>query len=432
MRSVPPLPLRLVFAICLAAAGVAEAAAAEKTVDIGCLYPMTGRAALYGKDSVAAIEMAVDEINGAGGAAGRKLRVLFADSQSKPAFATRIAHRYITEDKVDFLCGGVSSSVGLAVSKAANDFRKIFVGTDHASTRLVIENWHRYYFRVSSSTYQSMAAGALYLADLQKEKRWKTIAFIGPDYEYGHGMWDDLRSKLDELGVSYQVVGEFWPKLYEPDLTPYIAAIRRIAPDVTINGQWDGDWIAFLRQAKAYDLFDHTRLCNFDTGGSYEAVATLKDDMPLGLVLSARHYNNWPDTEFNRRFVTAFHQRTGRYPSYSAHGAYAGMYMIAAAVRAVGNAKDTDALIRAFEGLKLKLPKDPDGFESYMDPATHQIVEVQAIGTVVRNDAFPPATTMLGNWRVFSAEQLMPSPQLIERRRRAAQQGVGQTGGAGE
>jgi branched-chain amino acid transport system substrate-binding protein len=237
-------------------------------------------------------------------------------------------------------------------------------------------------------------------------------------------MWDDLRSKLDELGVTYKVVGEFWPKLYEPDLTPYLAAIRRVAPDVTINGQWDGDWIAFVRQAKAYDLFDHTRLCNFDTGGSYEAAVALKDEMPLGLVLSARHFNNWPDTELNRRFVKDFHTRTGRYPSYSAQGAYAGVQAIAAAVKAVGNTKDTDALILALEHLRLKLPKDPDGFESYMDPATHQIVEVQAIGTAMRNDEFPPATSMLGNWQVFPAERLMPSPQLIERRRRLAQPGT--------
>lgn len=394
------------------------ALAAGDTVDIGCLYPMTGRAALYGKDSVAAAEMAAAEINAAGGAAGRKIRVFFADDQSKPAFASRIARRYIVDDKVDFLCGGVSSTVGLAVSKVALDNKKIFIGTDHASSRLVIENFHRYYFRVSNSVYQSMAAGALYLADYQKQKKWTTIAFIGPDYEYGHGMWDDLRAKLDELGVAYKVVGEYWPKLYEPDLTPYIAAIAQSKPDILIDGHWDGDWIAFVRQAKIYGLFDRTEVCNFDTGGSYEVMEALKDEMPLGLVLSTRHNNNWPDTELNRRFVASFHRQTGRYPSYSAHGAYAGVYAVAAAVKAAGGTGDTEALIRALEGMRLKLPKDPDGFESHIDPATHQIVQVQAIGVVERNGDFPPATAMLGRWKVYPAEQLMPSKAVLEERRR--------------
>jgi branched-chain amino acid transport system substrate-binding protein len=399
-------------------AWLADAHAAGATVDIGCLYPMTGRAALYGKDSLAAAEMAVAEINANGGAAGKPLRLMVADDQSKPAFAIRIARRYITEDKVDFLCGGVSSTVGLAVSKVALDQKKIFIGTDHASSRLIIENFHPYYFRVSNSVYQSMSAGAHYLADLQKTKKWSTIAFIGPDYEYGHGMWEDLREKLDELKVSYRVVGEYWPKLYEPDLTLYMAAIRDAKPDIVINGHWDGDWIAFVRQAKAYNLFEHTQICNFDTGGSYEIMEALKNDVPLGLVLSTRHNNNWPDTELNRRFVTRFHETTGRYPSYSAHGAYAGMYAIAAAVNSVGGVEDTGALIRALEGLRLKLPKDPDGFESYIDPATHQIVQVQAIGVVERNLDFPPATAMLGNWKVYPAEMLMPSRELLERRRR--------------
>lgn len=393
------------------------ARAAGASVDIGCLYPMTGRAALYGKDSVAAAEMAVSEINAKGGAAGKPLRILFADDQSKPAFAIRIARYYIADNKVDFLCGGVSSTVGLAVSKVALENKKIFIGTDHASSRLVIENFHRYYFRVSSSVYQSMAAGALYLADLQKSKGWKTIAFIGPDYEYGHGMWDDLREKMDELKVHYQVIGEYWPKLYEPDFTPYIAAIQRAHPDILVNGHWDGDWIAFVRQAKAYNLFDSVAVYNFDTGGSYEVMEALKDEMPLGLVLSNRHHNNWPDTELNRRFVSKFHQLTGRYPSYPAHGAYAGIYAIAAAVNAAGGTKNTDDLIRALEGMHLKLPKDPDGFESYIDPATHQIVQVQAIGTVERNTDFPPAKAMLGNWKVYPAEMLMPSSELVARRR---------------
>jgi len=391
--------------------------AARSTVEIGCLYPMTGRAALYGKDSVAAAEMAVAEINEKGGAAGKMLRVVFADDQSKPAFATRIAQHYIADDKVDFLCGGVSSTVGLAVSKVAFDNKKIFIGTDHAASRLIIENFHRYYFRVSNSVYQSMAAGALYLADLQKKKGWKTIAFIGPDYEYGHGMWDDLREKLDDLKVNYQVVGEYWPKLYEPDFTPYITAIQQAKPDILINGHWDGDWIAFVRQAKAYNLYDHVAVYKFDTGGSYEVMEALKDEMPLGLVLSTRHHNNWPDTELNRHFVAKFHQLTGRYPSYSAEGAYAGMYAIAAAVKATGTTENTEALIHALEGLHLKLPKDPDGFESYIDPATHQIVQFQAIGAVVRNTDFPPATTMLGDWKVYPPEMLMPSRELVERRR---------------
>ncbi|MEA4838538.1 MAG: hypothetical protein VB101_09665, partial [Rhodospirillaceae bacterium] len=59
-----------------------------------------------------------------------------------------------------------------------------------------------------------------------------------------------------------------------------------------------------------------------------------------------------------------------------------------------------------------------DGFESYIDPGTHQIVQVQAIGTVENNTDFPPASAMLGSWKVYPAEGLMPSMRILEQRRK--------------
>ncbi len=124
--------------------------------------------------------------------------------------------------------------------------------------------------------------------------------------------------------------------------------------------------------------------------------------MPLGLVLSARHHVNWPRTERNRQFVEKFRSRTGRYPSYAAEGAYAGILAIAKAVTAVGNPDDTDALIKALEGMELELPEDPDGFCSRIDPDTHQIIQMQAIGTVIRDDRYPARQGAFGQFRGLS------------------------------
>jgi len=74
--------------------------AQDKVIRIGAMYPMTGRAGLYGIDSVAAAEMAIDEINGKGGVNGYTLDITFTDSKARPAYAVRVATRYITEDKV--------------------------------------------------------------------------------------------------------------------------------------------------------------------------------------------------------------------------------------------------------------------------------------------------------------------------------------------
>ena len=392
--------------------------AQEKVIRIGAMYPMTGRAGLYGKDSVAAAELAVDEINAKGGVAGYKIDVLFTDSKAKPAYAVRVAKRYISEDEVHFIFGVVSSGVGLAVTEVSKQNKKIFIGTDHASTRLTVDNFQPYYFRVSNNTFQSMAAGALYLKELQSVKPWQSIAFIGPDYAYGHSQLDELKYNLDRYGVKYKLVGEYWPKIFTPDYTPYITSILNDKPDILVSGFWGGDTVAFIKQAKPYGLFDKMIYFHPDAGGNYELMSAMGEELPLGLILSARHHNNWPDTELNRNFVKKFKALTGRYPTYAAEGAYSGIYFIAKAVEKVGNPDDTEALVKALEGMEIKLPEDPEGFTSYIRPETHQVTQMQAIGVTVPNDQFPPAKRMLGEWKVYKAEDIIPPKEYIEMKRK--------------
>ena len=393
-------------------------AAEEKVIKIGAMYPMTGRAGLYGKDSVAAAEMAIDEINTKGIAGGYKIEAYFTDSKVKAAYAVRVANRYITDEKVNFLFGVVSSGVGLAVTEVSKQQKVIFIGTDHASTRLTVDNFQPYYFRVSNNTFQSMAAGALYLEELAKTKPWKKIAFIGPDYSYGHSQWDELRYNLDRNGVAYEVVGEYWPKIYAPDYTAYITSILRDKPDILVAGFWGGDTVAFVKQAQAYGLFQKTTYFHPDAGGNYELMSAMGSELPEGLILSARHHNNWPETKKNSDFVTEFHKRTGRYPTYAAEGAYAGIYAIAKAVEIVGNPDDTEALVKALEGMELSLPEDPEGFTSVIRPETHQIRQVQAIGTTVANSNFPPAKVMLGNWKIYQGKDIEPPQEYIDMKRK--------------
>lgn len=392
--------------------------AQEKVIKIGALYPMTGRSGLYGLDSVDAAEMAIEEINSKGGVNGYKLELINTDSKAKPDYSVMVAKRYITQDKTHFLFGVVSSAVGLALTEVSKQYKKIFIGTDHASTQLTTDKFQPYYFRVSNNTFQSMAAGALYLKELQQTKPWQTIAYIGPDYAYGHDQWEELRYNLDRFGVKYKVVGEYWPKLFAPDYTAFITSIINDKPDILVSGFWGGDTVAFIKQAQPYGLFKKTFYFHPDAGGNYELMSAMGSELPEGLALGARHYNNWPETARNKEYVEKFFKRTGRYPTYAAEGAYAGIYAIAEAVKKVGNPDDTEALVKALEGLKIELPEDPEGFTSYIDPASHQIVQVQAIGVTKPNDKFPPAKMMLGDWKVYKAEELLPPKDYADRQKK--------------
>src|SRR5512143_3017293 len=359
--------------------GLADVALAAEKIVIGGMYPMTGRGGRYGIDSVAAAEIAADEINAKGGVNGRMIDLIFTDDKSNTSYAVKVANRYIKEDKVNFLMGVVSSAVGLAVTEVSKENKIIFVGTDHASTALTMEKFQPYYFRVSNNTYQSAAAAAMYATDKKA-----------------------------------------WTKYYEPDYSPYITAILNAKPDVLVTSFWGGDTVAFIKQALPYKLFDKMKMFNYDAGGNYEVLEALPNTLPKGLVLSARHHNDWPDTKENKEYVKKFKAKTGRYPSYAAEGAYAGVYFIAEGVRQAGTAEDADKLVAVMEKMKFKLPEDPAGFTSYMRPIDHQVVQVQAIGETVPNKSFPPATMMLGNWKIYKAEDIIPSEAEITAARKAA------------
>ena len=104
---------------------------------IACMYPMTGRSASYGRDSIVAIRMALQEL--ARDPQSPDLRVIVDDSRSKASFAVRMAEDFLQNDDADILCGIVSSGVGMAVSRLARQKQVILIGTDHASSRATLD-----------------------------------------------------------------------------------------------------------------------------------------------------------------------------------------------------------------------------------------------------------------------------------------------------
>ncbi|MDV2079213.1 ABC transporter substrate-binding protein [Marinobacter xestospongiae] len=375
--------------------------AAQADVQVGCLFPLDGRGGLYGKDSLVGIRLALEWLEQQE-TPYPSLHIMVEDSRSRVSRAVRLVRGFVREDNARFLCGVVNSAIAWAVSQVAESERAFFIGTDHASTRLTEAPVSPYYFRVNNNIHQSMTAAAAYIRDRfpLPDNRPLRLSYLGPDYDYGYRMWRDFRDALTDQGVDFEIVTVLWPRLYEPNYAPYIHALTEQPADLVVNALWGGDLVAFVQQANQTPLFQRTRVANFDTGGNYEVLAALGENMPSGLILSARHHNNWPQTAYNRWFVQRFHELSGRYPSYAAEGAYAGILAIAEAIQTAGtDASDADVQ-RALEHLQLKLPEDPPGFTSFMDPDTHQLQQVISIGTSTADDGLPPASKLLNDWYI--------------------------------
>jgi branched-chain amino acid transport system substrate-binding protein len=377
------------------------ASAKEKPIKLGTLFVMSGKLGGYGKSGLQAVQLAADEINASGGVLGREIVVLNEDEKAKPEIGVQIAKKYILKDKVDFLLGPTASSVGLAVSDVCRQYKKILIVTQSATDVLTGEQFHPYQFSVLSNAMMQSRAGAHYLAP-KPYKRWMCI---GPDYSYGHSSWETFIAKLKELRPDVEVVGELWPKLMTADYTPYINKILEAQPDAVWSPLWGGDAVTFIKQALPFGLFDTVKFA-FPVGASMEVLIPVGKDMPDGIYMSARYFFTTPDTDRNREFVKAYHERFKEYPSYMAEESYAGVYFLKAAVERAGTT-DPEEIIKAVEKEPLAW-ETPEGWK-IMRKEDHLAVEDVVWGETTHSDQYE--FPILKNIQSIQAEQIVRTPR---------------------
>ncbi|MFM9997905.1 MAG: ABC transporter substrate-binding protein, partial [Burkholderiaceae bacterium] len=127
------------------------------------------------------MELAVDEVNAAGGINGRKIALITRDDNANPGDAVRAAEELLSRERVDVLAGSFLSHIGLALGDFARQKKVFFLASEPLTDKIVWENGNRYTFRLRASTYMQ-AAMLVPEAVKLKKKRW---AIVYPNYEYG-------------------------------------------------------------------------------------------------------------------------------------------------------------------------------------------------------------------------------------------------------
>src|SRR5215218_10625602 len=100
---------------------------AANPIKVGVISPLTGAWTVYGKAHISGFELAVDEINEAGGVLGRKIEVVVGDSKTEPRIVVEQANRLIRQDRVDFLAGTFSSDERNAAGPVVTSANKILL-----------------------------------------------------------------------------------------------------------------------------------------------------------------------------------------------------------------------------------------------------------------------------------------------------------------
>ena len=237
---------RLLAATALAA-GLACPALAQE-IPIAVVGPMTGGEATFGAQMKAGAEMAVNEINAAGGinvgGTKMKLKLTVGDDACDPKQAVAVATK-LAGEKVKFVAGHYCSGSSIPSSKVYAEEGIVQISPASTNPKLTDERAGPSIYRVCGRDDQQGAVAGKYLADKFKDKK---IAVVHDKSAYGQGLADETKKSLNAAGAK-EVLYEGYTK-GEKDYTALVTKLKQAAIDVLYVGGYHTEAGLIARQMR--------------------------------------------------------------------------------------------------------------------------------------------------------------------------------------
>jgi branched-chain amino acid transport system substrate-binding protein len=350
-------------------------------------------------------QLAVEEVNAAGGLLGRRVEVIARDDAGKPDDAIRHATELVSNEKVDLLAGTFLSNVGLAVSDYALRNKVLFVASEPLTDALVWEKGNRYTFRLRASTYMQSAMLVQEAAKLPA-KRWVTIA---PNYEYGQSAVASFRALLKAARPDVEFVAEQWPALGKLEAGSTVQAILAARPEAVFNVTFGADLPRLVREGNLRGLFPRVPTVSL-LSGEPEYLDPLGEETPRGWIVTGYPWDQISTPE-HAKFFNAYFKKFNDHPRLGSVVGYAAFQAIFAGI-ARAKSTDTEKLIAALRGLQFGTP---------FGPATFRAIDQQStMGAYVgKLDVRGGRGTMV-DWRYADGANYLPSDAEVRKRRPAA------------
>ena len=336
-----------------------SAFAADEPILIGDLSGFTGTYSAMAKMQKDAVEMAVNEINEAGGLLGRKVMVIHEDTETSPAIGTRKMEQLILEKKVDFCVGAISSAVTLSMMEIAKKYNKILMVNISQSVKITGENKNKQTFRVNANP--GITSGAL--CKWMIDNLGKKFYLLTVDYAWGRSTSEQYNKRLGEMGAT--ILDETFFPLGNKDFAPYFGKIKAAKPDVLFITAAGNDAISAVTQAEQYGIKKTMPICGDGSLVSADILAA-EGDAANGII-TADYYSATLDTPANKAWVAKYENLYGASPSKFSVSSYEAVMWLAQAVKKAGSV-ETDKVIAALEGSTYS---GPQGTKT-MDAETHQ------------------------------------------------------------
>lgn len=317
------------------------------TIKIGVLASLTGALESYGKQTQKGFDLGLEyATDGTFEIAGKKIEVVYEDTETKPEVAVQKATKLLEEDGVDFLVGSSSSGDTLAVLPLAEEYEKIMIVEPAVADSITGSEFNPYIFRTARNSSQDAYAAAAAIAG-----EGVKIATFAPDYSFG---WDGVsafKTAAEKLGA--EIVAEEYADPAATDFTSNLQKIVEAKPDYLFvvwagaNSPWNQ--IADLKlQEKGIKI----------STGAPDIVALQMMGPLVGMEGFSVYYHTLPNNEVNDWLVEEHKKRhNGEVPDLFTPGGFSAAVAIVEALEKSGGDADGNTLIPLMEGMSFETPK---------------------------------------------------------------------------
>ena len=221
---------------------------AADTIQVGIVLPLTGSQAKFGEIEKQSFDLALEEINAAGGIKGKKLEFLMEDDTGRPEVGRSVAEKLITKDKVVMLGGGYSSSVTAGLAGVAQQNRIPFL-INTGSADDITEKGFDYVFRLNppASEYSSGVEEFL-----EKVVKPKSVAILYENTKFGTSSSKAFTKSCEKLGIEV-VLNEGYEHA-GIDFKPILVKVKQLNPDIVYMVSYVMDASLLMRQSRELKL----------------------------------------------------------------------------------------------------------------------------------------------------------------------------------
>ena len=389
----------------LAALGVLVGAAAhaQDTIKIGEINSYKAQPAFldpYKKGW----ELAVEEVNAAGGVLGKKLQVISRDDNGNPGDAVRVAEELVSREGVALICGTFLSNTGLAVTDFAKQKKVFFLAAEPLTDKITWQNGNRYTFRLRPNTYMQSAMLVPEAAKLKK-KRWVVVY---PNYEYGQSAAATFKEMLRKLQPDVEFLPDQATPLGRIEAGAVVQATADAKPDAIFNVLFGADLSKFVREGNTRKLFEGRPVVSLLTGEP-EYIEPLKDEAPVGWIVTGYPYYGI-QTDDHKKFFLAYFRKYNEYPKLGSVVGYSTIWSIAEGLKKA-KSTDTEKLIAAFSGLQVTTP---------FGKVTYRAIDHQStMGAYLGKTKLEGQKGVMTDYVYIDGAKVLPSDDEIKRLRAA-------------